>query len=116
MIVDFGMALDRRITLEHAIREGARYAAVNTSCTAIQQTAAAQAQGIITSDQVLVSYSANPARLGDAVNVSAQFDYEPQIINTLTNLLGISAPTMSLGASASARLELEVQDAGGCGW
>ena len=45
MIVDFGVALDHRLALEHAVREGARYGAVNGGdINAIKQRAVAEAR------------------------------------------------------------------------
>ena len=117
MIVDFGLALDRRITLQHAVREGARYAAVagSNDCGKILEKTLAQAQGIDAT--VTVSYDADPgdpARLGDTVTVSAQFTYEPKITNSIAGLLGVTAPSMVMTPSASSRLEREVSPAAGC--
>jgi len=115
MIVDFGRAMGERIMIEHAVREGARYAAVHTSCQDIRDRTAAQAQKIINASKVKVEYSSDPARMGDTVTVSiVNFSYTPAIINSISRLTGATAPSIPLTSSASARLEMEVKPAGGC--
>lgn len=115
MVVDFGRALGERVIVEHAVREGVRYASVHTSCDDIRTRTVGQAQHIIDLDNVQVTYSANPARLNDTVTVSiVDFDYTPAIINSIARLTGATAPTIPLTSSASLSLETEVVDAGGC--
>ena len=119
MIVDFGIAMDRRIVLQHAVREGARYAAVHAvttddDCEAIRARTEAQAQDIIDTTDVTVSYESNPAAAGQWVKVSAEFHYEPAIVNSIGSLFGGSAPTIDISPSATARLELSVTNARGC--
>ena len=114
MIVDFGIAMDRRIVLQHAVREGARYAAVTTDCAAIQARTEAQAQGIIDVGDVTVSYESNPAPAGDNVSVKAHFTYQLAILDTISHAFGVDAGSIDMTPSASARLELAVTNAGGC--
>jgi Flp pilus assembly protein TadG len=115
-IVDFGLAMDRRITIQHAVREGARYAAVHDGCLDIQNATAAQAQDIIDSNDVTVSYSTAPApaERGDAVTVKASFVYEPWIFNSIASAFGVSGGSIDMSPSASSRLELAVPDSTGC--
>ena len=113
-IVDFGIAMDRRIMVQHAVREGARFAAVDADCQAIRQTTSDQAQDIISPADVTVSYDANPAERGDRVEVSAAFTYEPWIFNSIGKLFGVSSPAIDMSPDASARLEQAVTDASGC--
>jgi len=114
-IIDFGMALDQRITLQHAIREGARYGAVHTVCLDIQERTESQARNIIAAADVTVSYydpddspitSAVP---GDVVKVSAPYQWEFPLVSRF----GVGSIDTSV--SGSARLELAVSSAGGCG-
>jgi len=116
MIVDFGRAMGERIMIEHAVREGARYAAVHTSCDDIMTRTYSQAQKIINkNNNVKVTYSNDPAEAGDTVTVSiVNFNYTPAIINSISKLTGGTAPSIPLTSSASARLEMEVKPAGGC--
>ena len=115
-IIDFGMALDRRLTLQHAVREGARYGAVTTDCAAIQDRTVSQARNIITRDDVGVHYykpdgvtPTNPAAAGDMVKVSAPFEWEFPLMSRF----GVGS--IDIGVSGAARLELAVTSAGGCG-
>ena len=121
-IVDFGMSLDHRITVQHAVREGARYAAVQSDCGLIQQRVFERAGEVFencdTGQCVSVTYSRNPAQAGDSVEVSAPFDWEFPLIGHQFTIAGqhIGGPlSISKNVSASARLEMAVPNAGGCG-
>jgi len=113
-IIDFGMALDHRITLQHAVREGARYAAVHSTCRDIQNRTADRAGDIVTWDQVCVRYfdeNGDPttsASAGDTVQVTAPYDYDFPL---MPSRLGLS---ISADVGGSARLELVVTNAEGC--
>ena len=109
-IIDFGMALDHRITLQHAVREGARYAAVVSDCDAIQERTAERAGNLISDPStVVVTYDPSPASAGDTVTVSAPFHYDFPLMSRF----GVG--TINADVSASARLEMAVPSAGGCG-
>jgi len=109
-IIDFGLMLNHRITLEHAVREGARYAAVHDGCTDIQDRTKERAGGAIPDrNTVSVSYEQNPAPDGSTVKVSAPFDWQFPLMSRF----GVGA--IHGHASGEAMLELEVTDAGGCG-
>jgi len=85
-IIDFGMVLNRRIVIEHAVREGSRYASVHltsepSTCTDVQNRTAERAGGsAIDPDEVGVHYfdesgpTTSPAA-GDTVRVTAPFEY-----------------------------------------
>ena len=109
-IIDFGMALDHRIVLQHAVREGARYAAVHDGCTAIQDRTAERAASLIPDphNTVVVAYDDNPASAGDTVKVTAPFSYDFPLMSRF----GVG--TINVDVSASARLEMAVPSAGGC--
>ena len=108
-IIDFGLMLNHRITLEHAVREGARYGMVTADCAAIQQRTADRAGDIITTSDVTVSYSSDPAMPGDTVKVSAPFEWQFPLMSRF----GVGSIDTSV--SGSGRLELAVSSAGGCG-
>jgi len=108
-IIDFGLMLNHRITLQHAVREGARYGMVTGDCAAIQQRTADRAGDIITASDVTVSYSSDPAMPGDTVKVSAPFDWQFPLMTRF----GVGSIDTSV--SGSGRLELAVSSAGGCG-
>jgi len=76
-IVDFGIALDRRITLQHAVREGARAAGVQVDPAAGLKVAADQAQDL-PADFVVCYVDEDDnghANFKDRVRVSAAFTY-----------------------------------------
>ena len=108
-IIDFGMAMDHRITLQHAVREGARYAAVHDGCLDIQNRTAERAGTLIDPGEVSVSYEDNPAPDGSTVTVSAPFHYDFPIMS----YLGIGS--IDADVSGAAMLENDVLDAEGCG-
>ena len=85
-IIDFGMALNRRIVIEHAVREGSRWAAVHitsdpSTCIDVQDRTAERAGGsAIQPDEVGVHYfnESGPTTspmAGDTVRVTAPFQY-----------------------------------------
>ncbi|HXF50538.1 MAG TPA: TadE family protein [Dehalococcoidia bacterium] len=119
VIVDFGIALDRRITLQHAVREGARYGAVTADPAAVRQTTADQAQDLIDTGDVTVCYedvngNGGVGEVGDGVKVSAAFSYEFPILSELWQAFGGSPFTIDMSPSATGRLELSVPGATAC--
>lgn len=97
VIVDFGIALDRRITLQHAVREGARTAGVKADPVAAQQATAAQAQDLVTAGEVDVCFvDENGNGKADAlepVKVSTSFTYQFTIpFAQLFGAFGIGIP------------------------
>lgn len=108
-LVDFGIAIDRRLVLDHAVREGARYASVGgdyltdgvpSDMADVQLHAYNQAQGIPDSSAAFdVCYD------GDGgVNVSIDYDYN--FVTGFTSFFGLSVgPSIPIYASASARIE-----------
>jgi len=114
-IIDFGLMLNRRITLEHAVREGSRYGMVTADCAAIQQRTADRAGGVIDPGDVTVSYQSpdgsavTSAIPGDNVKVSAPFEWQFPLMTRF----GVGSIDTSV--SGSGRLELAVSSAGGCG-
>lgn len=114
-IVDFGIAIDRRIVLQHAVREGARKGAVVNDMNTIVDTTVNQSQGLLDPADVTVCYedvdgNGNPSDSGDNVKVSADFTYNFTIgITELFNGLGASLPTgIEMTPSADMRLENSV--------
>ena len=111
VIVDFGIAMDRRIVLQDAVREGARYAAVTDDLILIKDRTVAQAQDVINKDDVIVCYvdpetnalKTNPD-VGDAVDVCEKnFQYDPFMIRG--GPFGITVPKIDMFLTGSARLE-----------
>jgi hypothetical protein len=120
-IIDFGMSLDHRITVQHAVREGARYAAVQSDCGLIQERVWERAGKIFDNCDdgscVSVSYEHNPAAAGDSVRVTAPFDWSFPLVGGSFHIgsLTIGGPgPIHAHVAASARLEMSVPNAGGC--
>jgi len=112
VIVDFGIAMDRRIVLQNAVREGARYAAVNGDVGFVKQRTVDQAQGIITTGDVHVCYTdmndppnGSAIDAGDAVDVCVNFTYDPFMIRPFDHTIG----TIPMNVTGSSRLEQSVQ-------
>jgi Flp pilus assembly protein TadG len=120
-IVDFGIALDRRITLQHAVREGARQGAVTNSMAAIIDATVNQSQGLLDPADVDVCYedtdgNGNPGDPGDNVRVSATFTYDFTIaIAEVFGMFGAALPAgITMTPSADMRLENAVGGAPAC--
>jgi len=79
LIVDFGIALDRRIVIQHAVREGARAAAVQADPAGALDATVDQAQGLVDPAAVTVCFvDKNLDGLANAlepVKVSLTYDY-----------------------------------------
>lgn len=116
-IVDFGIAIDRHIVLDHAAREGARYASVGghalsnggtaATCAQIKAEAVAQAQEVVSAGAVGVTYDevngAPGIQPGD--NVTVTLDYTYDFVTGFTALFDSSVGSIEMHASASARVE-----------
>ncbi len=120
-VVDFGRALDRRMALQHAVREGARLGAVTDGSAAIVDTTVAQSQGLLAPGDVTVCYrdadgNGNAGDAGDSVRVNADFTYEFTVALTeVFNAFGASLPTgISMTPSADMRLENAVAGGAAC--
>ncbi len=119
-IVDFGIAMDRRITLQHAVREGARYAAVTEDIGVVCDRIVAQAQDLIGPGDIDFAYddvdgNGNDTDAGDAVEVTVHFSYDPFIVRpVLSGLFGGSVLSIDMSPSASSRLERSVPGDTGC--
>jgi hypothetical protein len=119
-IIDFGMAMDRRIVLQHAVREGARYAAVTDDIGQVCDRTIEQAQGMIAGSDITVSYedvdgNGRATDAGDSVKVKASFTYHLPIIRpALSGLFGRDIGTIDMSPWGSARLERSVSGATEC--
>ena len=119
-MVDFGIAIDRRLVLQHAVREGARYAAVHTDAVDITQLTSDQAQGIIDIGDVDICYidqddsNASPGDAGDAVKVSGSYTWDFPILREIFGAFGASPISIDMTPSGTARLERSVSGATAC--
>jgi hypothetical protein len=120
IIVDFGIAMDRRIVLQHAVREGARYAAVTSDPDVIKERTIAQAQGLIDPEDVTICYediddNGSPLDAGDAVDVKVHFTYDPVIVRPIfEGLFGGNIGQIDMSPTASSRLERTMPEGQEC--
>jgi hypothetical protein len=110
VIVDLGIAIDRRIVLQHAVREGARFAALSIDEAFICDRTLEQAQGIVEDDEISITYddidgNGEVTDAGDAVNVTVEFTYEFPIMTEVLSVFGVTTPSVDIHPTGSARLE-----------
>jgi hypothetical protein len=114
VIVDFGIAMDRRIVLDHAVREGARYAAVGNDIAVVCKRTRDQAQGLVGPGDITISYedidgNHQSTDAGDAVDVTIHYTYDPVLIRPIfSGLFGGTIGKIDMTPKASARLERSV--------
>jgi len=128
VLVDFGIALDRREVLQHAVREGARRAAVNGDIDEIKDYTVAQSQvdcgtgpdevDCLTADDIEVCYidmDGNPRNgdVGDNVRVKANFTYRFSMGGgEIASALGVDPTLFNIELNPSADIRLEKSVAG----
>jgi Flp pilus assembly protein TadG len=110
VIFDVGLALDRRVTLQHAVREGARYAALSIDNDFICQRTVDQSGDLLEIEDVIITYDdidGNGAvtDAGDAVNVSVEYTYNFPVMSGIVNFFGAFSPSVDISPTGSARLE-----------
>lgn len=121
VLVDFGLALDRREVIQHAAREGARYGAVGHSVDEIKDQTVAQSEGVLATSDVSVCYvdgtdsNTNVGDAGDDVQVSIDYTYGFSAgSGELLAAMGVGAPSIQMTPLAQARLETPVTGANAC--
>jgi Flp pilus assembly protein TadG len=114
LVVDFGIALDRREIIQHAVREGARRGAVGDDPITIRDVTHRQSKGTLGDSDIDVCYvdknhNAVVGDAGDSVRVSGNYSYKFTV-----SMFGLGAPTIDMSPSAEERLESEVFSAPPC--
>jgi Flp pilus assembly protein TadG len=110
LVVDFGFAMDRRLTLQHAVREGARYAALSIDNDFVCDRTVAQSFGGLDPEDVVITYddingNGDVTDAGDAINVKADYTWTFPFAQDVFTMLGLSSPSIDIGPTGSARLE-----------
>lgn len=120
-LVDFGIALDRREVIQHAVREAARQGAVGASESEIIDIGVDHSQGSFDSGDVDVCYTDGPGgtpafgRAGSFVRVSGEYTYEFVIGKELLSFFGVAGPfSIDMTPSAEARMETSIAGAAEC--
>ena len=113
-LVDFGLALDRREVIQHAVREGARQASVGLSEAEIEALVVSQSQEVLTEEDVFVCYADGPGGApagfaGSAVRVSATYTYQFSMgSGELLGAFGVAPISVDMTPNAESRLETSV--------
>ncbi len=129
VFVDFGIALDRREVLQHAVREGTRQgvvaaqhpncAASDTLC-AIKNYTVDQSEGLlavadVTACVVNTNNDAVNGNTGDDLRVQASFNYKFTVgSGEILTAFGLGVPTIAMTPSADLRLETTVSGISVC--
>lgn len=108
-LVDFGIAIDRREVLQHAVYEGSRKAIPGATVQEIKDRTVAQSQDLLTDADIDVCYidsDLNGAiNAGDDVRVSASYDYNFTIGGSeMLSVFGVTPPSIALTPKAESRL------------
>lgn len=116
-VLDVGIAMNRRATLQHAAREGARYAATRPQADQfVVDRTVDQSQGLVESDDVCITYAdleGDGPGPGDSVDVEIEYFYEPFILNVALGWFGSDVPDIDMTITGSSRVEGELDDASG---
>jgi hypothetical protein len=116
IIIDFGIALDRKVIFTNAAREAARYASLgqDTNADSIAQIAVNHSQGAFTVSDVNVYWvdanGDNQVRAGEPVVVHIQYTYSLPILQGMLDVFNMSTPELDIGACTDMAL---VQDVSG---
>ena len=81
LLVDFGLALDRRSVLQHSLREATRHAAEGEDLASIANVAISESDGNLAASDVTVCYideagGPTPGDPGDVVRVHYEHTYD----------------------------------------
>lgn len=118
VLVDFGLALDHRIVMQHAVSEGVREAAFNPSATDIINTTENQSRGLasnITVCYIDVVGTSDPGEVGDKVQVSAEYTYNFTAGGgEMMQAFGVSPPSIFMKPVYATALQVPVPNAQEC--
>jgi hypothetical protein len=120
VILDGGMAFDRREAMLHGLREAGRASAAGDAPSAVVSTAVANSDGILSPSNVSVCYldgpdgNSYPGDRDDAVRVNINYTYRTVFGGGLLSDMGISSPTFDMNPKAEAVLLKTVSGASAC--
>jgi Flp pilus assembly protein TadG len=127
VMVDFGLLLDHRIVLQHAMSEGVREASITggssaSALTDIRTTVADQSQSLVSSSDVHVCYinvtgTSDPGEVGDKVQVSLNPPYTYNFTaggGELLKVFKVSPPVITMDPVYTTALQAPVTGATAC--
>jgi len=113
VVVDFGMALDHREVLQHAVREGARRGAVGDTVAQITDQIHDQSPGTLDPSDITICYvdkngDGQRGDPGDNVRVKAKYTYKFSVGGgEALAAFGVAPPSIDMSPVAEERLEKE---------
>jgi hypothetical protein len=121
VLVDGGLAVDRRVALQHAVREGARLGAIGAAETDIIDRTVDQSGGLLGTGDVDVCYvdgsdgNSSAGDPGDSVRVSAMYTYQFTLgSGELLEAMGSDVPSIDMNPATEFLLEASVAGASAC--
>lgn len=122
-LVDFGIAIDRRLVLDHAVREGARFASVGGDALAtglpateqdVKDYVAAQSQGIANASAANGANGSIRVCDDGAGGVQVNITYTHDFVTGFTSIFATGVGSISMNAGATARVEQSVSGIPAC--
>jgi Flp pilus assembly protein TadG len=107
LILDFGIALDRREVMVHAVREAARAGANGDDVTAVQAAAVDQSEGNLTAGNVEVCYleTSGDSILGDLNDtIRVKINHQYEMLVGGVGWMGINLTNLNISPTAEAPL------------
>jgi hypothetical protein len=107
LVVDFGIALDRRESILHSLREAGRSAAAGASYDTIVNRAVAESDGVVAAGEVSVCYKVvNINGVAEEVGrISINHEYTLTVgSGEMLTAFGLTAPTIDISPTAEVLL------------
>jgi hypothetical protein len=116
LILDFGLALDRREVILHSLREAGRSAAAGQDAPAVVSRAVNESDGVLDAGDVTVCYiNENGGALGDAgdaVRVDINYDFSLSVGGgEMLSAAGIKFPTIPISPTGEVLLIKDTAEA-----
>jgi hypothetical protein len=112
VVFDVGLGFNRQATIQHAVREGARYGAVRDNSDGgafVIDRTVDQSRDLLTASDVCYVYEdADGDGELDAIDVKAVYVYEPFFLKTVDGLFGFDMTDITIDITGSARLETDL--------
>lgn len=120
VMVDFGLALDHRLVMQHAVSEGVREASLTDDLDDVVATTVDQSQGLVDTGDVSVCYidmngNGDAGEVGDKVRVSATYTYNFTAGGgEMLGAFGVSPPAIVMNPTYTTALQKAVSGASEC--